>query len=47
MVYCTYVIADQCKDKKLAELREYLNEENDFDPDQRKILDECPEFQEM
>ncbi|KAI6171855.1 hypothetical protein M3Y98_00908600 [Aphelenchoides besseyi] len=44
MAFCTYVISERCKNFTLAELREYLNEENDFDAEQMEIIRSCPEF---
>ncbi|KAI6224183.1 hypothetical protein M3Y95_00856000 [Aphelenchoides besseyi] len=44
MAFCTYVISERCKNFTLAELRDYLNEENDFDADQLEIIRSCPEF---
>ncbi|KAI6220006.1 hypothetical protein M3Y99_01629400 [Aphelenchoides fujianensis] len=42
--FCTFVISEQCKNLNLADLREYLNEEDDFDEEQREIIRGCPEF---
>lgn len=47
LAFCTFAISEQCQDLSLEQLREYLNEEDDFDEDQRRIISECPEFQNL
>jgi hypothetical protein len=47
LVFSTYVLSENCQDLNLAGLRTYLNEEDDFDEDQRQIIAECPEFQNL
>lgn len=47
LAFTTYVLSERCQEMNLTELREFLNEENDFTEEQRKIIAECPEFNNL
>lgn len=45
--FCTYFLCERAQNMNLAQLREFLNEESDFDEEQMRIINECPEFQNL
>ncbi|CAD5212345.1 unnamed protein product [Bursaphelenchus okinawaensis] len=45
--FCTYFLCERAQNLKLKELREFLNEEADFDEEQLRIIRECPEFDNL
>ncbi|KAI6184786.1 hypothetical protein M3Y97_00633700 [Aphelenchoides bicaudatus] len=47
LAFCTFVLSERCQDLDLAKMRDYLNEEDDFDPEQREIIESCPEFKNL
>lgn len=42
--FCTYFLVERSANMNLEDLRDFLNEENDFTEEQRQIIAECPEL---
>lgn len=47
IVFCTYVISERIQNMDLLEMRSFLDEIDDFDEEQRRIISECPELQTL
>ena len=47
MSFCTYEISERCRNLSLVQLREFLNENDDFDEKEREIIKQCPEFENI
>jgi hypothetical protein len=43
--FCTYILADRSQGKPVSEIREMLNEIDDFTEEERRLIASCPELQ--
>lgn len=44
MAMCTFFLCENSLNMNLAQLRDYLNETDDFDDEQSRLINECSEF---